>query len=368
MNSANESHHPEKSDIGFFERYLSVWVALCIAMGVALGNQFPGLFLTVASWEYASVNLVVAVLIWAMVYPMMVAIDFASLRQIHRRPKGLVITLVVNWLIKPFTMAGLGVLFFEIVFADLIDPKDAGQYIAGLILLGAAPCTAMVFVWSQLVRGDANYTLVQVSLNDIVMVFAFAPIVALLLGVTDIEVPWETLILSVGLYVVIPLVAGAATRMALISRTGDRLGAEDQVVQFTAAIKPFSILGLLATVVLLFGFQGHVILDRPLLIGLIAVPLLIQSYGIFIIAYLAAWAWRVPHNIAAPCALIGTSNFFELAVAVAIGLFGLDSGAALVTVVGVLVEVPVMLSLVAVSNRTQKYFPWAVETPAVTTR
>jgi ACR3 family arsenite transporter len=347
-----------------FERYLTLWVALCIVAGVALGTLLPGFFQTVAGWEYASVNLVVAVLIWAMVYPMMVAVDFASLRHIHKRPKGLVITVVINWLVKPFTMAALGVLFFEHLFADLIDPADAGQYIAGLILLGAAPCTAMVFVWSQLTRGDPNYTLVQVSLNDIIMVFAFAPLVALLLGVTDLQVPWETLLLSVGLYVVIPLAAGAATRAALLKKAGDGLRGEAQVSRFTAGVKPFSILGLLATVVLLFGFQGNVILDRPLLIALIAVPLLIQSYGIFIIAYAAAWAWRVPHNVAAPCALIGTSNFFELAVAVAIGLFGLNSGAALVTVVGVLVEVPVMLSLVAFANRTRSHFPASEAAPA----
>jgi ACR3 family arsenite transporter len=317
----------------------------------------PGVFAALAELEYASVNLVVAVLIWAMIFPMMVAVDFASLRHIHKRPKGLVITILVNWLIKPFTMAALGVLFFQVVFADLIDPADAQQYIAGLILLGAAPCTAMVFIWSQLTRGDANYTLVQVSLNDIIMIFAFAPIVALLLGVTDIEVPWETLLLSVGLYVVIPLAAGAATRAVLVRQAGHGARGEGQVARFTAAVKPFSIIGLLATVVLLFGFQGHVIIEDPLLIALIAVPLLIQSYGIFVIAYAAAWAWRIPHNIAAPCALIGTSNFFELAVAVAIGLFGLNSGAALVTVVGVLVEVPVMLSLVTFANRTRRYFP-----------
>ncbi len=345
--------------MSLFDRYLSLWVALCIAAGLALGNLFPAVFQTVASWEYASVNLVVAVLIWAMVYPMMVAVNFASLRHVHRRPKGLIITLAVNWLVKPFTMAALGVLFFEWLFTDLIDPANADQYIAGLILLGAAPCTAMVFVWSQLTRGDANYTLVQVSLNDIIMVFAFAPIVAVLLGVTDIEVPWETLLLSVGLYVVIPLAAGAATRAALLRSGGGGAPGEARVARFTAAVKPFSILGLLATVVLLFGFQGHVIVEQPLLIGLIAVPLLIQSYGIFLLAYAAAWAWRVPHPIAAPCALIGTSNFFELAVAVAIGLFGLDSGAALVTVVGVLVEVPVMLSLVAVANRTREHFAQA---------
>jgi arsenite transporter len=347
--------------VSVFDRLLSLWVALCIAAGIALGSVFPGLFQAVARWEYASVNLVVAVLIWGMVYPMMVAVDFASLRHIHRRPKGLVITVIVNWLIKPFTMAALGVLFFRFVFSDLIDPANAQQYIAGMILLGAAPCTAMVFIWSQLTRGDANYTLVQVSLNDVIMIFAFAPIVALLLGVTDLEVPWETLLLSVGLYVVIPLAAGAATRAALARKAGNAAAGEAQVARFTAAVKPLSVLCLLATVVLLFGFQGHVIVEGPLLIALIAVPLVIQSYGIFVIAYGAAWAWRVPHNVAAPCGLIGTSNFFELAVAVAIGLFGLDSGAALVTVVGVLVEVPVMLSLVAFANRTRQYFPVSAE-------
>ncbi|WP_198378117.1 ACR3 family arsenite efflux transporter [Neoroseomonas rubea] len=343
--------------MSFFERYLSLWVALCIVAGIGLGSALPGLFGLLAGLEYGSVNLPVAVLIWFMVYPMMVAVDFSSLRRVHERPKGLVITLVVNWLVKPFTMAALGVLFFEHVFAGLIDPANAGQYIAGLILLGAAPCTAMVFVWSQMTRGDATYTLVQVSLNDVVMVFAFAPIVALLLGVTDIVVPWETLLLSVVLYVVIPLAAGVATRMHLARRAGPGVSAEAQVQRFIARVKPLSVLGLLATVVLLFGFQGRVILDQPLLIGLIAVPLLIQSYGIFALAYGWAYLWRVPFNVAAPCALIGTSNFFELAVAVAIGLFGLNSGAALVTVVGVLVEVPVMLSLVAFANRTRACFP-----------
>jgi ACR3 family arsenite transporter len=244
------------------------------------------------------------------------------------------------------------VLFFEHVFAGLIDPADAGQYIAGLILLGAAPCTAMVFVWSQLTKGDPNYTLVQVSLNDVIMVFAFAPIVAFLLGVTDIDVPWQTLILSVVLYVLLPLMAGLITRASLLRR-----GGKAAVEAFTARIKPASVLGLLATVVLLFGFQGPVILAQPFLILLLATPILVQSYGIFALAYAAAWAWRVPHRVAAPCALIGTSNFFELAVAVAIGLFGLNSGAALVTVVGVLVEVPVMLSLVAFANRTRARFP-----------
>jgi ACR3 family arsenite transporter len=338
--------------LGVFERYLSLWVALCIVAGLTLGNLFPGLFGVLAGFEYASVNFVVAVLIWAMVYPMMVAVDFSSLRHVGDKPKGLILTLVVNWLIKPFTMAALGVLFFEHVFADLIAPADAQQYLAGLILLGAAPCTAMVFVWSQLTRGDPTYTLVQVSVNDVVMIFAFAPIVALLLGVTDLIVPWETLLLSVGLYIIVPLAAGAVTRRWLVghARASDE---ETAVTRFTAAVKPFSVIGLLATVVLLFGFQGQVIIDRPLVIALIAVPLLIQSYGIFALTYAAAYAWRVPFNIAAPCALIGTSNFFELAVAVAISLFGLQSGAALATVVGVLVEVPVMLSLVAFANKTR---------------
>jgi ACR3 family arsenite transporter len=341
-----------------FERYLSLWVGLCILAGIGLGSALPGAFGALAALEVGSVNLVVALLIWAMVYPMMVAVDFSAVRRIHERPKGLVITLVVNWLVKPFTMAALGVLFFEHVFAGLIDPAQTGQYIAGLILLGAAPCTAMVFVWSQLTRGDPAYTLVQVSVNDLVMVFAFAPIVALLLGVTDLAVPWGTLLLSVVLYVVIPLAAGAVTRLRL-TRGLSGGAAAAAVARFTGRIKPASVLGLLATVVLLFGFQGQVILDQPLLIALIAVPLLIQSYGIFAIGYAWAYLWRVPFAVAAPCALIGTSNFFELAVAVAIGLFGLNSGAALVTVVGVLVEVPVMLSLVAFANRTRGWFPEA---------
>lgn len=345
------------SGIGFFEKWLTLWVGLCIGVGIGLGSALPDLFQFLAGLEYASVNLVIAVLIWGMVYPMMVNVDFTSLRYIGERPKGLVITLVVNWLIKPFTMAALGVLFFEVFFADLIAPADAQQYIAGLILLGAAPCTAMVFVWSQLTRGDATYTLVQVSLNDAIMVFAFAPIVALLLGVTGIDVPWQTLVLSVGLYVVIPLIAGVVTRNRLTATTSNRFNDDDAIGGFTKKVKPVSVIALLATVILLFGFQGHIILDRPLLIALIAAPLLIQSYGIFAVAYGVAYLWRVPFNVAAPCALIGTSNFFELAVAVAIGLFGLNSGAALTTVVGVLVEVPVMLSLVALANRTRSFFP-----------
>ena len=338
--------------MGVFERYLSVWVALSIAGGILLGKLLPGVFGTLAGLEYANVNLPVAILIWAMVWPMMIGVDFASLKRVGDKPKGLIITLVVNWLIKPFTMAALGVLFFKHVFAGLIPPADADGYIAGLILLGAAPCTAMVFVWSQMTKGDPAYTLAQVSVNDAIMVVAFAPLVALLLGVTDIAVPWATLILSVGLYVVIPLIAGMIARSVLIHKGGTKA-----VDAFVAKVKPFSVVGLLATVVLLFGFQGQVILERPLIIALLAVPILIQSYAMFAVAYGAAWAWKVPHNVAAPCALIGTSNFFELAVAVAISLFGLSSGAALATVVGVLVEVPVMLSLVAFANRTRSKFP-----------
>jgi len=340
-----------------FERYLSIWVALAIVAGLALGQIAPGLVNALASLEYGSVNFVVAVLIWFMVFPMMVGVDFTSLRRVHERPKGLIITLAVNWLIKPFTMAALGVLFFEFVFAPFIEPGTAGQYIAGMILLGAAPCTAMVFVWSQMTRGDPNYTLVQVSLNDVIMIFAYAPIVALLLGVTDITVPWATLVLSVVLYIVVPLTAGVITRLYLTRGARNAAEGEAAVSAFTARVKPFSVVGLLATVVLLFGFQGEVILSQPLVIVIIAIPLLIQSYGMFAVAYWAAKAWGVPHKVAAPCAMIGTSNFFELAVAVAIGLFGLNSIAALVTVVGVLVEVPVMLSLVWFANRTRHWFP-----------
>ncbi len=339
------------SPMGLFESYLSLWVGLCIIAGLGLGALLPGIFQLVASLEVASVNLVVAIFIWVMIYPMMVNVDFSSLKDVGKKPKGLCITLVVNWLIKPFTMAALGIFFFEYLFAGLVDPQTAKEYIAGMILLGVAPCTAMVFVWSQLVRGDANYTLVQVSINDIIMVFAFAPLTALLLGVTDIVVPWETLLLSVALYVVIPLAAGYVTRKILGGAKN-----EDRIKNFSATVKPFSGMGLLATVILLFGFQAQTILTQPLVILLIAIPLTIQSYGIFAIAYGWAYLWRVPFSTAAPAALIGTSNFFELAVAVAISLFGLDSGAALATVVGVLVEVPVMLSLVAIANRTRPHF------------
>ncbi|MDW6001367.1 ACR3 family arsenite efflux transporter [Vibrio mangrovi] len=337
--------------MGLFERYLSVWVALAIILGIVMGNFLPDLFSLVAAFEYAHVNLVIAALIWLMIYPMMIQIDFSSLKDVGKKPKGLLLTVVINWLIKPFTMALLGWLFFKLIFADWVDPQSASEYIAGMILLGVAPCTAMVFVWSQLTKGDANYTLVQVSVNDIIMIFAFAPIAAFLLGVSDIAVPWETLLLSVVLYVVIPLVAGVLTRQHL-----DRKDDHSHLNQFINRLKPWSIMGLLATVVLLFGFQAQVILEKPQIIVLIAIPLLLQTYGIFAIAYYLAKRLRLPHNVAAPACMIGTSNFFELAVAVAISLFGLHSGAALATVVGVLVEVPVMLSLVAFANRTRHWF------------
>jgi ACR3 family arsenite transporter len=299
----------------------------------------------------AHVNLIVAVLIWIMIYPMMIQIDFAAVRDVGKKPQGLMLTLVINWLIKPFTMAALGVLFFKYLFAPFVDPQSANEYIAGMILLGVAPCTAMVFVWSQLTKGDPNYTLVQVSVNDLIMVFAFAPIAAFLLGVTDLAVPWQTLLLSTVLYVVLPLVAGVLTRQWLRSRGGEAV-----VNGFVKLLKPWSVVGLIATVVLLFGFQAETIVAQPLVIAMIAVPLLIQTYGIFAIGYVGARWLKLPHNIAAPACLIGTSNFFELAVAVAISLFGLHSGAALATVVGVLVEVPVMLSLVALINRTRHWF------------
>lgn len=339
--------------MGLFERYLSLWVAIAIVAGAVFGSLFPAFFSVIAGLEYAHVNIVIALLIWVMIYPMMVQVDFSSLKNIGTRPQGIILTLIVNWLIKPFTMAALGWLFFKILFVDWVDPQTAQEYIAGMILLGVAPCTAMVFVWSQLTKGDPNYTLVQVSLNDIIMIFAFAPLAAFLLGVTDIIVPWETLLASVGLYVLLPLIAGVLTRIYLEKKPA---GNNDSLQRFSASCKPWSILGLLGTVVLLFGFQAQTIFEQPLAIVLIAIPLIIQSYGVFAITYIAARAIRLPYSVAAPACLIGGSNFFELAVAVAISLFGLHSGAALATVVGVLVEVPVMLSLVAFCNRTQHLF------------
>ena len=337
--------------MGIFERYLTLWVSAGMVLGVALGLLLPDLFATIATLEIARVNLVVALLIWLMIYPMMIQIDFSAIRNVGRKPQGLLLTLVINWLIKPFSMALMGWLFFRVLFAGLVDAQTAGEYIAGMILLGVAPCTAMVFVWSQLTKGDPNYTLVQVSVNDLIMVFAFAPIAAFLLGVSDIQVPWETLLLSVMLYVVLPLLAGVLTRHLL--------AADHQMPRLQALIaasKPFSVFGLICTVVILFALQAQTIVARPLDIVLIAIPLLLQTYGIFFIAYFLARRMRLAHNIAAPACMIGTSNFFELAVAVAISLFGLHSGAALATVVGVLVEVPVMLSLVAFANKTRHWF------------
>ncbi len=333
--------------MGIFERYLSVWVALAIACGVLLGVLMPDAFGYIAKLEIAHINLPVAVLIWLMIYPMMVQIDWSAIKDVGKKPKGLALTIVVNWLIKPFTMALVGWLFFRVFFANWVDAQSATEYIAGMILLGVAPCTAMVFVWSQLVKGDPNYTLVQVSVNDLIMIFAYAPIASVLLGVSNIDIPWQTLLYSTILYVVLPLVAGWVTRHIL--QKSNR-----PITQFTAKLKPFSIMGLLLTVVLLFAFQAQTILDNPLIIVLIAIPLLVQTYGIFFLTHVLAKWLKLPHQIAGPACLIGTSNFFELAVAVAISLFGLHSGAALATVVGVLVEVPVMLSLVAWLNRQQR--------------
>lgn len=337
--------------MGFFERYLSVWVGLAIVAGIALGQVTPAFFEAAASLEYAHVNLVIAVLIWLMIYPMMVQVDFSSIKEVGKRPQGIWLTLIVNWVIKPFSMAALGWLFFRVLFAGWVDTQTANEYIAGMILLGVAPCTAMVFVWSQLTKGDANYTLVQVSINDVIMIFAFAPIAGFLLGISNITVPWGTLLISVIMYVLIPLLAGAATRSYL-----NRSGNDVKLNNFLSTLKPWSIIGLLATVTVLFGLQSQTILAQPFVILLIAIPLLIQSYGIFLLAYGGARWLKLPQKVAAPACLIGTSNFFELAVAVAISLFGLQSGAALATVVGVLVEVPVMLSLVAFINKTRHWF------------
>jgi ACR3 family arsenite transporter len=342
--------------MGRFERHLSLWVALAIALGLGIGLLVPGVIAVVAGLELARINLVVAVLIWLMIYPMMLQVDPACLRHVAREPKGLALTLVINWLIKPFTMAALAVLSFRWLFVDLIPAADAEHVIAGMILLGVAPCTAMVFVWSQLCEGDPNYTLVQVSVNDLIMVFAFTPIAGLLLGVTDLVVPWTTLLVAVVLFVIVPLAAGVVTRRALMHGVDPTVGTE-RIRVLAARLKPTSILGLILTVVLLFAFQAETIVAEPLRVGLIALPLLVQGYMIFAIGYAAAKWMKLPFAIAAPAAMIGTSNFFELAVAVAISLFGLGSAAALATVVGVLIEVPVMLSLVRFAQRTKHWFP-----------
>ena len=338
--------------ISFFDRYLSLWVALCIAAGVAIGKWLPCVPETLGHWEYAHVSLPVAALIALMIYPMMLKIDFRSVRNVGREPRGIVLTCVVNWLIKPFTMFAIAWVFFYVIFRAWIAPELADEYLAGAVLLGAAPCTAMVFVWSQLTRGDAAYTLVQVAVNDLIILIAFAPIVALLLGVSGVSVPWHTLLLSVGVFVVVPLLAAAITRSVVIRRRGAAYFNEKFVPRFS----PITMVGLLLTLVILFSFQGNTLLENPLHILLIAIPLILQTLLVFLLAYAWAWKWRLPHSIAAPAGMIGASNFFELAVAVAISLFGLQSGAALATVVGVLVEVPIMLLLVRLANSTRKRF------------
>jgi ACR3 family arsenite transporter len=336
-----------KKQIGFFEKYLTLWVALCIAGGIAIGH-FTGDGISVLSeLEVFKVNIPVAILIWLMIYPMMLQVDFSSLKNIRKRPKGVVLTLVVNWLIKPFTMAFFAWIFFSKLYSAFISPEMAGEYIAGAILLGAAPCTAMVFVWSYLSDGDPNYTLVQVSINDLIILVAFVPIVGLLLGITNVEIPYDTLVASVLIFVVVPLLAGYITHKVLIKRKGEIWFKKTFLPQF----KPVSIIALLTTLVLLFAFQGTTIINKPLIILLVAVPLIIQTYFIFFITWFGGRFLKLPHPVCAPASMIGASNFFELAVAVAISLFGLESPAALVTLVGVLVEVPVMLSLVALANR-----------------
>jgi ACR3 family arsenite transporter len=338
--------------LNIFERYLTIWVALCIIIGIAVGQWLPAIPETLSEYEYASVSIPVAILIWFMIYPMMLQIDFTSIVNAGKKPKGLVITLVVNWIIKPFTMFFFAWLFLKIIFGGYIPSDLATEYIAGAVLLGAAPCTAMVFVWSYLTRGDAGYTLVQVAVNDLIMLFAYAPIVMFLLRIGDVFVPLETIILSVVLFIVIPLIAGSVSRVLLIKKYGEQWFKDI----FAKNAGKLTIIGLLLTLIILFSFQGDIIINNPLHIGLIAVPLIIQTIFIFFVAYLWAKFWKLQHNIAAPASLIGTSNFFELAVAVAIALFGLQSGAALVTVVGVLVEVPLMLVLVRYVNKTRHWF------------
>ncbi|TDO16540.1 MULTISPECIES: ACR3 family arsenite efflux transporter [Halomonas] len=356
MSTHQESQSPGTSEgMGCFERFLSVWVALAIVTGVLLGQFAPAVPETLSRFEVAQVSIPVAILIWAMIFPMMAQIDFTAVLGVRRQPKGLIITTSVNWLIKPFTMFAIAGFFLTVVFAPLIPEPLANQYLAGAILLGAAPCTAMVFVWSTLTRGDAAYTLVQVALNDLIMLFAFAPIVVFLLDISNIQVPWDTVALSVILYIVIPLTASVLTRRTLIARHGSEW--YDNV--FMKRLGPVTPAGLILTLVLLFAFQGEVIFEAPLHIVLIAIPLILQTFLVFFIAYGWAKAWRVPHNVAAPGAMIGASNFFELAVAAAISLFGLQSGAALATVVGVLVEVPLMLALVRIANKTRHHFPEA---------
>lgn len=336
-----------RKKIGLFEKYLTLWVGLGIAVGIIIGHFTGDGISMISNLEIARVNIPVAILIWLMIYPMMLQVDFTSIRQIGKKPKGVVWTVIINWLIKPFTMAFFAWVFFSKLYAAWIDPALAGEYIAGAIILGAAPCTAMVFVWSYLTDGDPNYTLVQVSVNDLIILVAFVPIVGLLLGITDVTIPYDTLVASVVIFVVIPLLAGVITQRILLKSHGEEWFRR----VFLPKLKPVSIVALLVTLVLLFAFQGQNIISNPLIILLAAVPLVIQTYFIFFLAWFGGLWLKLRHNVCAPAAMIGASNFFELAVAVAIALFGLQSPAALVTVVGVLVEVPVMLSLVHIANK-----------------
>lgn len=339
--------------LGVFEKYLTVWVAVCIVIGISIGQLLPIIPNTLNKFEYYNVSIPVAILIWLMIYPMMLKIDFSSILNATKKPKGLIVTCVTNWLIKPFTMYAIAAFFLFVVFKGIIAPDLAKEYLAGAVLLGAAPCTAMVFVWSHLTKGDPAYTLVQVAVNDLIILVAFAPIVAFLLGVSDVSIPFETLILSTVLFVVIPLVLGFVTRTLVIRSKG-----KDYFENvFLKKFDNVTIVGLLLTLIILFSFQGDTILNNPIHILLIAIPLTIQTFFIFGFAYIWAKLWKLPHNIAAPAGMIGASNFFELSVAVAISLFGLQSGAALATVVGVLVEVPVMLTLVKIANKTRNWFP-----------
>ncbi|MFC2071347.1 ACR3 family arsenite efflux transporter [Chloroflexota bacterium] len=343
----------EKRSIGFFEKFLTLWVILCMGAGVLIGQFLPEVPAFLSRFEYAHVSIPVAILIWLMIYPMMLKVDFASIVNVGKNPRGLVITWVTNWLIKPFTMFGIASLFFFVIFKALIPQELATQYLAGAVLLGAAPCTAMVFVWSYLTRGNPAYTLVQVATNDLIILIAFTPIVVLLLGVSNIAVPWMTLFLSVVLFVVIPLAGGWLTRVYITRRRGKDYFENKFIPKFGN----ITVIGLLLTLVIIFSFQGKVIIENPLHIVLIAIPLTIQTFLIFFVAYGWSKAWKLSHDIAAPAGMIGASNFFELAVAVAISVFGITSAAALATVVGVLVEVPVMLTLVAIANKTRHWFP-----------
>jgi arsenite transporter len=352
METGNQESSGGAHAIGFFAKYLTLWVVGCIVLGVLIGQFLPAVPEALSKLEYAHVSIPVGVLIWLMIYPMMLKVDFASIIRAVKQPKGLTVTTVTNWLIKPFTMYLIAWFFLKVVFRQWINPELGTEYLAGAILLGAAPCTAMVFVWSHLSDGDPAYTLVQVAVNDLIILVAFTPIVALLLGISDIGIPWDTLLLSVGLFVVVPLGAGYLSRVAISRRRGTEYFENIFIGKFNGV----TTVGLLLTLIMLFSFQGDIILGNPLHIVLIAVPLVIQTYLIYAIAYGWAWLWKLPHPIAGPGAMIGASNFFELAVAVAISLFGLTSGAALATVVGVLVEVPVMLSLVRFTNRTRDQF------------